>query len=42
MSAANFIPTVWEVRLIENNHKDSILNVIATRVTVEGEKLIVK
>lgn len=41
MSVANFIPTVWEARLIENNHKDSILNVIATRATVDGDKLIV-
>ncbi len=41
MSVANFIPTVWEARLIENNHKDSILNVIATKATVEGEKLVV-
>ncbi|WP_286909635.1 hypothetical protein [Clostridium sp. UBA1652] len=41
MSVSNFIPTIWEARLVENYHKTSIADVITTPPTkIEGNKLV--
>ncbi|HHY2677512.1 hypothetical protein COF09_05615 [Bacillus toyonensis] len=41
MTVSNFIPTIWEARLMANFHKRSIANLITTAPTkIEGNKLI--
>lgn len=41
MSVSNFIPTIWEARLLANYHKTSIADVITTPPTeIKGNKII--
>ncbi len=41
MAVTNFIPTIWEARLLENYHNRSLADVITTAPTrIEGNKIV--